>query len=86
MKLPSVGDPGGDAEGSLLREDVLEVLFQNGVAVIPQEDGSALVENGEVSEVQYLPEIVRGKMVGYLARKFDIAVTEFYVTRKSKIR
>ncbi|MCI0562115.1 MAG: hypothetical protein MN733_26815 [Nitrososphaera sp.] len=86
MKLPFKGDPGGDAEGALLRADVLEVLFEYGVSVSPgKEDDSASLEKGDIVEVQNLPQVVGGKMIRYLARKFEIPITAFYISRKSKL-
>lgn len=84
MKLPSKGDPGGDAEGALLRANVLEVLFEYGVSISPGEkDGPTELEKGDTLEIQYLPPVMGGRMIRYLARKFEIPITAFYTSRKS---
>lgn len=85
MKLPGKDDPHGDRKGALPRADVLEVLRRNGVTLepdVPGPDELIAMVSDKACETQALTDPVGGMMVRYLARKFDIAVTEFYFYRQ----
>lgn len=78
MRLPSKNDPHGDREGSQTRQRVLDILYENSVSVIHEGGGVIILEKGDVSIAQSLPPVIPGRMISYLARTFDIPVTDFH--------
>ncbi|MEW8000827.1 MAG: hypothetical protein AB2795_19980 [Candidatus Thiodiazotropha endolucinida] len=78
MKLPRKDDPAGKLEASLPREKVLAILFENNIDIVHQDDGTVLLEKDEISIAQSLPPVILGDLVKYLARQFDIDITDFY--------
>lgn len=66
MKIPDPKDPHGDLEGSVLRPDVLEVLFRHNVSIMHQDNDLVDLELGDVLEGIRMPEIVGGLLVNSL--------------------
>lgn len=83
MRLPPKNDPHGDIEGRLPLTDVLTVLKNFGVSVdLESESGCCTLISDNLAEVHFLSDPVGGVMVKYLARKFEIPITEFYFFRQ----
>jgi hypothetical protein len=85
VKLPDRKDPHGDLEGSLLRGDVLEVLFRHNISIRHQPDDMVELELDDLLEVLVIPEIVFGRLIRRLSRIFAIDVTEFYGARRHHV-
>lgn len=87
MKIPDKNDPGGDKEGQLPRDIVLQTLTTNGVSVQHLGGGMYRLAQSNVVEYQRFQEFIGGLMVRRLSKKFKIDGIEFYydpVTGKRK--
>lgn len=78
MRLPAKDDPGGDREGSLTRETVLEVLRENDVDVKHLGNDLYLLMAGDEVTSQVFEERIGGLMIRMLSRQFQIQITDFY--------
>ena len=85
MKLPPKNDPHGDAEGALLRGQVLDALFRHGITVRHADDGTVTVETDDVVEIVILPDLVGGLMIRHLSRTLGIPITDFYYGQRARI-
>ena len=87
MRLPSKDDPGGDIEGRLPLDYVLEVMRRNQIDTIKEAeyaDGTVLYSliSDDHAESQAMPDPVGGLQMRYLIRKFDLDPLEFYPFRR----
>jgi hypothetical protein len=78
VRLPAKDDPGGDREGSLTRETVLEVLRENDTDIQHLGNHLYLLMAGDEVTSQVFEDRVGGLMIRRLSRQFQIQITDFY--------
>jgi hypothetical protein len=80
LKLPLKQDPSGEAECSIHRADLLDVLFVNGVSITCVTDEIARLRKGVTGRSFDLPPIVKKSVVQHVSRTFGIPIEDFYLS------